>query len=140
MVRETDHDPSEMTANIEVLGTGYSLARLIVIMMKRPVGDALRRCPKRKRARAKKKRHRDARAVVQRAAVPADILADMVRFMCRRVGEPITKVRTSFLRSFMPRVHREMRDQTEVWYNQMTTHRFYLDEEDNLQDHRNKAA
>lgn len=105
------------------------------MMTRRPVGDALLR--RRKIPTKNKRRRREARTRPVRLPSPEEILKDMLRFLVRRVGKPIYRVKVSFNRGFLPHLPRECRDAALTWYNQMTvgpTARFFEDDGGNLQD------
>jgi len=104
------------------------------MMTRRPVGDALLR---RKKIPTKNKRRRETRTRPVRIPSPEKVLQDMLRFLLRRVGNPVYKVKVSFNRGFLPHIPRECRDFALLWYGQMTSGpsaRFCEDFEGNLQD------
>lgn len=106
----------------------------MTMMARRPVGDALLR---RKKIPTKNKRRRETRTRPVRLPSPEEVLRDMLRFLLRRVGKPIYRVKVSFNRGFLPHIPRECRDIALTWYDQMTSGpsaRFCEDIDGNLQD------
>jgi hypothetical protein len=92
--------------------------RLILLMARRPVGDALRR---KKKIPTKNKRRREAKTRRVRLPSPEEVLKDILRFLIRRCGTPIYRVKVSFNRGFLPHIPRECRESALQWYGQMTS-------------------
>lgn len=86
-------------------------------MVRRPVGGALRRSRK---IPAKSKRRREARTRRVRLPSPDEVLKDMLKFLLRRVGTPIYRVKVAFNRGFLPHIPRECRPAALTWYSEMT--------------------
>ena len=70
---------------------------------------------------SKTKRRRDFRTGKGQLPNPDVVVNSLLKFLGRRVGVPMYRVKVAFRRGFMPKIPREMRDDVSRWFDQMTS-------------------